>query len=381
DVWNAFYLHSLILDHLESGSTLQLRHHAVSQARRLQPGLHIRNARTAGPGQEAWNHACNRCCYVYEGESGQQYQVSSVVTDGITIGRPTCSVHDCTNPLPNVRHHYCGPHHGLSKLCAVVKCDKEVEEGFRTCPFEDHRKIELYQYQKGKAMFQLKKRLERVKGPGVDDDKELALTLEGTCDGKPETGNRNVQARFGRRWTHNEQLCVASCGVILGRATFYGSEAPNGVWTFWRRLFPTKASLPFVLWHDNNCRVMAMLQNDPNDHPDKGYFDVCALAVDVFHFNCKHKESDEACNRDCNPYKWPILQTPKGNWCFNSSAAKQANTWFGGFQAIIQEMQVDRYEFFLDEMIKQRNRMIIKELKCKGECPYLIPREELLRED
>ena len=51
-----------------------------------------------------------------------------------------------------------------------------------------------------------------------------------TCNGKPETGNRNTKARFGRRWTHNEELCVASCGVILGRATFYGSEAPNGVW-------------------------------------------------------------------------------------------------------------------------------------------------------
>jgi hypothetical protein len=34
---------------------------------------------------------------------------------------------------------------------------------------------------------------------------------------------------FGRRRTHNEELCVASCGVILGRATCYGSEAPNGV--------------------------------------------------------------------------------------------------------------------------------------------------------
>jgi len=27
----------------------------------------------------------------------------------------------------------------------------------------------------------------------------------------------------------NEQSCVASCGVILGQATFFGSEAPNGV--------------------------------------------------------------------------------------------------------------------------------------------------------
>ena len=43
------------------------------------------------------------------------------------------------------------------------------------------------------------------------------------------TGNRPARARFGRKRTHNEELCVTSCGVIVGRATFYGSEAPNGV--------------------------------------------------------------------------------------------------------------------------------------------------------
>ena len=60
-------------------------------------------------------------------------------------------------------------------------------------------------------------------------DEETIIDENGICDGKPETGNRSVKARFGRRRTHNEQLCVASCGVILGRATFFGSEAPNGV--------------------------------------------------------------------------------------------------------------------------------------------------------
>ena len=38
-----------------------------------------------------------------------------------------------------------------------------------------------------------------------------------------------IQAQFTRRRTNNEELCVACCGVILGRATFYGSEALNGI--------------------------------------------------------------------------------------------------------------------------------------------------------
>jgi hypothetical protein len=53
--------------------------------------------------------------------------------------------------------------------------------------------------------------------------------LSQLCADKAASGNRPLRACFGRRRTHNEELCVASCGVILGRVTMYGSEAPNGV--------------------------------------------------------------------------------------------------------------------------------------------------------
>jgi hypothetical protein len=145
-------------------------------------------------------------------------------------------------------------------------------------------------------------------------------------------------------------------------------------------LFPTKASLPAVFWHDNNCRIVAMLKNDSDPYLQH-YFDGCALPIDVFHFKCKHKESDIDCGRYCNPYIWPELRTEDGKWRFNSSAAEQANAWIGGYQSMVREMQVDRYEFFLDKMIKRRNRILIKELHQKGKAPYSIPREDLLRPD
>jgi hypothetical protein len=90
-------------------------------------------------------------------------------------------------------------------------------------------------------MFQLKRRLENLRmqptesitssheSSGLAEDEEMEVNLNAGCNGKPESGNRQVKVCFGRRWTHNEELCVASCGVILGRATFLGSEAPNGV--------------------------------------------------------------------------------------------------------------------------------------------------------
>lgn len=56
-------------------------------------------------------------------------------------------------------------------------------------------------------------------------------------------------------------------------------------------------------------------------------------------------------------------------WRFNSSIAEQTNVWFGGFHSICREMQVDRYNFFLDEMIRRKNQLIIEKLKREGAAP------------
>ncbi|KAF7975171.1 hypothetical protein HWV62_10361 [Athelia sp. TMB] len=361
DVWNAFFLHSLLLDHAEHETILQLDHNAPSHLKRLEPALRARNLRMKGTGQEEWNHACDSCSWHFTDE------------DGIEI----------------------------------VGCSEGVETGFKTCKSKEHRIIETRYCERGQAMFQLKKRLERIKATqttnsmslgredhpegdvnglagleGVgDEDEEVVLDATGDiCDGKPDTGNRMLRAKFGRTRSHNEELCVASCGVIRGRARFFGSEAPNGVRWFIILLYPTKESLPSVIWHDNNCRVTAMLRNDIDEHL-RTYFDGVAMPVDVFHFKSKHKESDLDCGRHCNPYIWPELRTEEGRWRFNSSAAEQTNAWYGGFLAIVRDMQADRYEFFLDEMIKRRNRVIVGELRRKGKNPYNIPREDLLPED
>ncbi|KAJ7125515.1 hypothetical protein C8R43DRAFT_1090555 [Mycena crocata] len=385
DVWNAFFLHNLILDHNARHLPLQLLHSAASQSERFRPALHERNARLAGTGQEAWNHACDVCCWFH-------------MRDGVLSFGPSSPTESRLAALVV-----------LFKTCVVTDCKRDADKGFRTCSLPDHRALESYHYLQGKAMFQLKHRLERLnvsqthdslsaghsrplhirmsdeldgdllpdlidptdgddeelEGLGAAEDEDVEIDANGICDGKPETGNRSVRARFGRRRTHNEELCVASCGVILGRATFYGSEAPNGVRTFWMKLFPTKRSLP---------------QNDPDEYL-RTYFDSCALPVDVFHFKCKHKESDIECGLNCNPYSWPELRTEDGKWRFNSSAAEQTNAWFGGFQSMVREMSAERYDFFLDEMVLRRNRGIIKNLKQRGQAPHSIPREELLGED
>ncbi|KAJ6511673.1 hypothetical protein DFH09DRAFT_1100422 [Mycena vulgaris] len=86
DVWNTFFLYSLLLDYQTREQPLELPHKAPSQSERLRAALHERNVRMAGTSQPAWNHACNLCCGVVIDEDGIEYAIRSKVTDGITIG-------------------------------------------------------------------------------------------------------------------------------------------------------------------------------------------------------------------------------------------------------------------------------------------------------
>jgi hypothetical protein len=45
----------------------------------------------------------------------------------------------------------------------------------------------------------------------------------------PQARQHKLRAQFGRKRTHNEQIIVAPCGIILARETFYGAEAVSTV--------------------------------------------------------------------------------------------------------------------------------------------------------
>ncbi|PPQ78706.1 hypothetical protein CVT24_002284 [Panaeolus cyanescens] len=354
-VWDSLFLFWLMEDHVENNTILEVNHQASTQAIHLEKALEARNDRMIGPGQELWNHACDLCLWIKE-QDGDEAIIRSVVVDA------------------NVRHIYCPKHFNLNKKCCAVACSDDAEPGFRTCTLSEHRQLETWLREENKAMFQLKRRLARTGGQlEIDETADAEM-----CSGKEETGNRAPHARFGRRLTHNEELCVTSCGIILERATFYGSEAPNGVRIFLMGLFPTKKSLPHVIWHDNNCKIRAMLQNDPEEL--RTYFDECAMPVDVFHFKSKHKKGDIECNKHCNPANWKDLMTEDGHWRFNSSAAEQTNVWFGHYLPVVRGMDAVQYDFFLDEMIKRRNRNRVVELERIEKSPYQIPRTLLLHD-
>jgi hypothetical protein len=126
-----------------------------------------------------------------------------------------------------------------------------AEPGFRTCSIESHRAFQKAGEERNTAMFQLHTRLRQagisqVPRAGSEADlqsqsarAELSaqVPLAGpelhdppvTLGASAASSGAKVKGKLARSWTHNEQLFVRCCGVIISRATFFGSEGITGV--------------------------------------------------------------------------------------------------------------------------------------------------------
>jgi CxC6 like cysteine cluster associated with KDZ transposases len=181
--------------------------------------------------------------------------VSAVVIDGVTIGRPTCGVHNCKTPLDNNRHRFCPDHINMNNICAVVGCDNGVAPTKRTCGDPTHQETERIHTERGQAQFQLKERLARARVAHPNNafveetDPDMVAEHEGDFDVPEEefdvvgdqvtvphiadgaldilgpATKKKIRAQFGRKRTHNEQIIVCPCGIIVARETFFGAEA------------------------------------------------------------------------------------------------------------------------------------------------------------
>lgn len=179
-------------------------------------------------------------------DAAHKLKVSVVVIDGVTIGHPCCGLANCKNPLQNNHDRFCPEHQYLSRVCAITGCSLPVVGGKKTCSLAEHRAVEDVHELRGQARFQLQERLHRAQlahpteaiptdgatAPSeLVDDTGIEETYELNSSGQPipapaeTSGRRGLKARFGRKRTHNEQLFVAPCGMIIARETFYNAEA------------------------------------------------------------------------------------------------------------------------------------------------------------
>jgi hypothetical protein len=117
---------------------------------------------------------------------------------------------------------------------------------------------------------------------------------------------------------------------------------------------------PDHIFFDNNCTLAKMVKDNP-------FFCDIGLTIDTFHFKCKHLQTDIFCQTHCNPAAYPELISEDGKgWFFNSLITKQTNVWLGGYHAICREMLVDKYNFFLDEMVLHKNELVKAKLLNSG---------------
>ena len=105
-----------------------------------------------------------------------------------------------------------------------------------------HQEVEQVHCEKDQGRFQLKEHLQcaHVSHPNdaiakeandmelinTDDEEDFEVndTQEQVSDGR-----KQLQAQFGHKHTHNEQIIVAPCGMIIARETFYGAEGVGSV--------------------------------------------------------------------------------------------------------------------------------------------------------
>ena len=431
-VYDAFTLLSLLEDCQLQKSTLIVPHKGTlgaSGMSRFAEAVHIRNEHLQHCSQPELFHYCNKCTRFYPGKhfpqislchqlerlwfqlAELQHKVSVVVIDGVCIGHPCCGIPNCKVPIKTNRDRFCPAHASQNGICAINSCTNSVVSGSKVCHLVEHQETEKMHNDQGQSRFQLRERLKRARiacpnnsallsadlDDGLDDspaddpvndngEVEFDLTQDGHPIPTPvnvQTTSRKLRAQFGRKCTHNEQLFVAPCGIIIARETFYHSEAPSNVIVcvsmcstkviliiykeMIKWIYHLPGTMPKHIFYDNNCTIAKMVKNDPA-------FKDIGLTVDVFHFKCKHSENDVFCQENCNPAAYPeLLRNGGQQWFFNLSVAEQTNAWIGGYNAICCEMGVERYNFFLDEMIRRRNIFTLTKLKQSGEEPGTRP--------
>ncbi|KAH8078731.1 hypothetical protein BXZ70DRAFT_901892 [Cristinia sonorae] len=413
-IWDAFIVFCLLEDAKEQGLSLQVPHGGLQRDRFL-PAMKIRNARLQACGYPEVMHRCDKCTQIIEKDGKIStftffHKVSTVVMDGVTVGHPCCGIHNCKEALKSQRDRFCPTHMDQSHVCAIRGCNAPVVPPSRACSDQVHQAAEQQYRSTGKAARQLRQQLRKEAAiihlePDAafeQDDEQYppATNTPSSLDADPPEPDQvycvnpsnntiidctpeqvdsdpkiRLRAQFGRRRTHNEQVLVAPCGVIIARTTFYGAEAIGSAAEFFKRVYEHTYQLtgirPEHMIFDNNCSLAPHVQRDP-------WWQGIGLTVDVFHFTVKHAKSHHYCQTRCNPTSFPELMDENGKFRVNSSICEQTNNWIGKYLAIAREMNRDLYNFFFDEMFMRKNKFILRILELDGQHPTYWKKGDVL---
>ncbi|KAF7342835.1 hypothetical protein MSAN_01999500 [Mycena sanguinolenta] len=373
NVWDAFIILTLLDYHDRKETCLQVPH-TGDQKDRFTEAMRARNREVITDGQDEIAHCCDKCMRAWTDSDGATRDVQIIVGDGLSMGFRRCQAAHCTTELQSNRLRFCLVHANLEHICSIVGCDAPVVPGKKACTAplenEDNGDAEDILGDEGDEWF------EQIEGDGAAavaiyrqvHPGSIGIDDSAPCEAaKSDTGNRKYKALFGGLRTHNEQILVRPCGVIVSRATFYNAEAVSNVLLHLQKTFSVpRAVKPEHFVYDTNCDARQQVLA----HPDEwAWFLDVGMSVDVFHFLNKHSVTHTFCQEHCNPAMFPELMDEDGGWFFNTSVAEQTNVWLGGYHSMCREMKPVKYSFFLDEMIRLRNEITVAKLAVDGHHP------------
>lgn len=151
----------------------------------------------------------------------------------------------CQIRLASTKDKFCPDHQHLTSQCLIKGCERPTESGYITCSDLLHRAKEQERNEQGRsAYYDLSRRLNKDNAPRTHipqrkhnaDSSATHLadlprleTAEPAQQAASTTKEKRLTLQTSRNWTHNEQLFVLSCGVIVARSTFFFSEGVASV--------------------------------------------------------------------------------------------------------------------------------------------------------
>ncbi|THU86633.1 hypothetical protein K435DRAFT_804952 [Dendrothele bispora CBS 962.96] len=258
-VYDAFKILALLQYHQRRNTQLCVPQEC-DQANRFDDEMERINQEIYEHGQPEIDHRCEKCVRTLINKQDDVCEVFAVVCDGVTVGRPCCGVPHCEGRLLSTRDAFCEKHLG---------CDRPVKsKNSKACDLLEHQALEDQYHETEKAAFQLKLRYERSQKANTNWDKgeEILDTSNGNSaleasipTGKGKKKTAKIRAQFGRRRTHNEQLIIAPCGMILARQTFYHSEVFSAVAKFVKHTFQHRRKPNHFIFDWTNPDVMCSI--------------------------------------------------------------------------------------------------------------------------
>ena len=234
-VWDGFVILALLEDYQHHSQTLEVPH-TGAQKDRLTAALQAWNIRFRVRGQHELRHYCKKCLRI----CGNGQKVWVVIIDGVIVGCPCCAIHNCKNPLENNRHRFCLKHAAQNLICAIVVCNSHVADDSCacSCSYRRHQEVEQIHRERGQGQFQLQECLQHARVAQPNDavgeegnplDANVETEEFEIGDSQESNPKERIRAQFGRQRTHNEQIFVAPCGIIIAREMFYGAEGVSSV--------------------------------------------------------------------------------------------------------------------------------------------------------